>query len=167
MIARYLAIKNSKTCLLPFLKQRYFHTTKLNLITFMTPGYRFSSRRSLNISIDPYHPVKGAAGNWSPPISANRHDTPGKGNHSKFNLAISGRLMIFWIILCPIKCLGKWKYYLKVFDFQTYLGWTIFTFEIKSFGSSYNLGSPSSERTIGKCSKWPSVSFHPSRWQNF
>ena len=51
--------------------------------TCITPGYRFSSRRSRNISMDPYHPVKGAAGNCSPPISANKQDTPGNGNHFK------------------------------------------------------------------------------------
>ena len=62
--------------------------------TCITPGYLFSSRRSLNISMDPYHPVKGAAGNCKPPISANRHDTPGNGNHSKPREAISGILKI-------------------------------------------------------------------------
>ena len=60
--------------------------------TCNTPGYLFSSRRSLNISIDPYHPVNGAAGNCKPPISANKQDTPGSGNHSKFNSPISGIL---------------------------------------------------------------------------
>ena len=42
--------------------------------------------------MDPYHPVNGAAGNCKPPISANKHDTPGNGNHSKPRDAISGIL---------------------------------------------------------------------------
>ena len=36
--------------------------------------------------------MNGAAGNCKPPISANKHDTPGNGNHSKPRDAISGIL---------------------------------------------------------------------------
>ena len=87
LVWKVLAIQrlNSK-CLLTQVK------TLMN--TCITPGYLFSSRRSLNISMDPYHPVNGAAGNCKPPISANRQDTPGNGNHSKPREAISGILKI-------------------------------------------------------------------------
>ena len=62
----------------------------LNLIlsTSRIPGYLFSSKKSLRISIEEYQPVKGVAGNCNPPISVRSHETPGNGYHSSPRLVI-------------------------------------------------------------------------------
>ena len=70
----------------------YYLKYDIVMPTFSTPGYLFSSRRSLKISTELYHPVKGAAGNCKPPTSASKQDTPGSGNHSRFSSLIADML---------------------------------------------------------------------------
>ena len=60
--------------------------------TFINPGYRHSSKKSLRISTDEYHPENGDAGNCIPPISAINQDTPGTENHCNPKPLIAGRL---------------------------------------------------------------------------
>ena len=62
------------------------------LYTFISPGYRHSSRKSLKISTDEYHPENGEPGNCIPPTSDINHDTPGTENHCSPNPLIAGRL---------------------------------------------------------------------------
>ena len=60
--------------------------------TSITPGYRFSSRKSLSISMEEYHPVNGVAGNCNPPISVKSEETPGSGYHCNPRPFMAGKL---------------------------------------------------------------------------
>ena len=73
--------------------------------TSITPGYLFSSKKSLRISMEEYHPVNGAAGNCNPPISVKSHVTPGSGYHFNPRSFMAGKLKVWSIVI-----------YLKVFN---------------------------------------------------
>ena len=61
--------------------------------TLIRPGYRHSSKKSLRISTEEYHPENGEAGNCNPPTSAINQDTPGTENHCKPRPLIAGKLI--------------------------------------------------------------------------
>ena len=73
-----------------------------HIVTSITPGYRFSSRKSLRISMEEYQPVNGDAGNCNPPISVKRDETPGSGYHFNPIPFMAGTLKV-WSTLIYIK----------------------------------------------------------------